>query len=219
MDLLYGPIVINLDSRPDRLAEMESEFLKLDGYFRRLSASTGGALGCIASHCHALELYLHETETGMTEAPAVMICEDDALFQTDRATLDQHIREFLSNPDAKVACLGFNAKVFEPWSPLFNRCREIQTRVCYIVKHEFARELNELWRQIYAVRISNKPAPWYEQAYRSLPISNPPIDIYRGDQSWKLLQQTTVFLTPKTRLVIQRPSYSDIEQRPVNYKV
>jgi GR25 family glycosyltransferase involved in LPS biosynthesis len=215
MEALYGPVVINLDSRPDRLEMMRSEFLKLNANFQRLSASTGGALGCIDSHCRALELFIqHESAT-----PAVMICEDDALFQTDRATLDQHIREFLSNPDAKVACLGFNARVFEPYSTLYNRCREIQTRVCYIVKREFARELNELWRQIYAMRISNKPTPWYEQAYRSLPISNPPADIYRGDQSWKLLQQTTVFLTPKTRLVIQRPSFSDIEQRHVNYKV
>ena len=213
MDRLYGPIVINLDSRPDRLKEASDEFAKISSNFQRLSASTGGATGCLDSHCRALELYLRTD----TQTPAVMICEDDVQFIANRTVNDQHIHEFLEQPWAKVACLGFNANRFEPYSQLFNRSREIQTRVCYIDKREFARELNNLWRQIHNARLTEKPLQWYDEVYRSIPMSNKTTDTYRGDQSWKILQQETVFLTPKTHLAIQRPSYSDIELSKVAY--
>uniref|UniRef100_A0A6C0DRA3 Glycosyltransferase n=1 Tax=viral metagenome TaxID=1070528 RepID=A0A6C0DRA3_9ZZZZ len=215
METVYGPIVINLDSRQDRLKITAGEFVSLSSNFQRLSASTGGATGCLDSHCRALENYL----AADTHKPAVMICEDDVQFTVSRPIIDQHIREFMEHPTAKVACLGFNAKRYEPYSSLYNRARDIQTRVCYIVKHEFAAELNQLWRQIYTARLSGKPLKWYDDVYRALPITNKTSDNYRGDQSWKILQQDTVFLTPKTRLAIQRPSYSDIELRNVNYRI
>jgi len=215
MEAIYGPIVINLDSRQDRLKITSEEFVKLGSNFQRLSASTGGATGCLDSHCRALENYLAVD----TYKPAVMICEDDVQFTVSKPIIDQHIHEFLESPTAKVACLGFNAKRFEAYSSLFNRARDIQTRVCYIVKREFAGELNQLWRQIYTARLSGKPLIWYDDLYRGLPITNKTTDNYRGDQSWKILQKDTIFLTPKIRLAVQRPSYSDIELRNVRYKV
>jgi len=215
METIYGPIVINLDSRTDRLQDAIREFGNLGSNFHRLSASTGGATGCLDSHCRALENYL----AADTYKPAVMICEDDVQFTVARPIIDQHISEFLEHPTAKVACLGFNSKRSEAYSSLFDRARDIQTRVCYIVKREFANELNQLWRQIYTARLSAKPLSWYDEIYRGLPVTNKTVDIYRGDQSWKILQQNTVFLIPKIRLAIQRPSYSDIELRNVQYKV
>lgn len=222
MDQLYGPLVINLDSRPDRLAEVTAEFKRLNiTQFRRVPASDGGGdggLGCLDSHCRCLEEFLQ------TDAPAVMICEDDPEFKCTRQELDAHINEFMADDHAQVACLGYNIKRAEPYptTHLFLRARDIQTRVCYIVKRSIAANLNALWRSIYQLRIS-KPAKnsknWYATAYKALPITNPGTDIYRGDQSWKILQQDHVFLVPKKRLVIQRPSYSDIEKRNVNYKV
>ena len=215
MDHLYGPILINLSSRQDRLNDATREFIHLGSKLQRLSASTGGATGCLDSHCRALENYL----AADTDRPAVMICEDDVQFMVSRPVIDEHIREFLGSPTAKVACLGFNANRFEPHSALFDRARDIQTRVCYIVKREFVSELNQIWRQIYTARLSGKPLKWYDDLYSALPITNKTDDTYRGDQSWKILQQETVFLTSKIRVAIQRPSYSDIELRDVNYTV
>ena len=226
MDKIYGPLVINLDKRKDRLETVTNEFKRMSiENIHRIAASTGGgdaALGCLESHCLCLEYFL---ETSGKEK-AVMICEDDALFKCDRQDLDKYIEEFLQDEGAEVACLGFNSKKNEiyPTTELFLRARDIQTRVCYIVKRSIATELNTLWRKICELR-KTKPAKhsvnWYSTAYNALPITNryPGIDMYRGDQSWKILQQDKIFLIPKTRLVIQRPCYSDIEKCNVNYRV
>jgi len=223
MDTLYGPYVINLDNRHDRLTQISQEFtrLKLKKFCRLPASSDSDApLACIDSHCRALEDFLKAP----SHASAVMICEDDAQFKCSRATLDTHINEFLANPDAVVAAFGYNSEVQEPYpeTPSFLRARDIQTRVCYIVKRDFVPILNNLWRRIYILRQKN-PAPkhsnWYTKAYNKLPIKNIVPDNLRGDQSWKILQQDHVFLVPKKHLVIQRPSYSDIEKRPVDYKV
>jgi hypothetical protein len=224
MDKVYGPLVINLEKRKDRLESVTNELKRMSiDNFRRIAASTGGGdagLGCLESHCLCLEDFL-ETNS---EEKAVMICEDDALFKCDRISLDKHIEEFLADEHAQVACLGFNSKKNEIYltTQLFLRARDIQTRVCYIVKRSIAAELNTLWRKICELRKSrDKSVNWYSTAYRALPITNngTNIDMYRGDQSWKILQQDHIFLIPKTRLVIQRPSYSDIEKRNVNYHV
>lgn len=212
---LFGPIVINLDSRPDRWREIISELTKVNLSPTRLSATPGGAIGCLDSHCKALELFL---KTG-NAADAVLIVEDDAQFNCDSQTLQNHIREFQEDTSAHVACLGYNARIAIPHSPRFHRSREIQTRVCYIVKRSIAIELLILWRQIQTAVANKTTLKWYENLFRSLPISNPPKDIYRGDQSWKILQQEYVFVIPTQRLVIQRPSYSDIEKQHVNYRV
>jgi GR25 family glycosyltransferase involved in LPS biosynthesis len=223
MDTLYGPYVINLDTRGDRFNQISQEFsrLKLKKFCRLPASSHSDApLACIDSHCRALEDFLKAP----SQSPAVMICEDDAQFKCSRATLDKHINEFLANPDAVVAALGYNSISQEPYpaTPSFLRARDIQTRVCYIVKRDFAPILNKLWRRIYALREkdpTSKKASWYSKAYNKLPIQNIVPDNLRGDQAWKILQQDYVFLVPKKHLVIQRPSYSDIEKRDVDYKV
>ena len=225
MDKIYGPLVINLDKRKDRLETVTTELKRMSiDNFHRIPASTGGGdagLGCLESHCLCLEDFLATNG----KEKAVMICEDDALFKCNRQDLDKYIEEFLQDEGAEVACLGFNSRKSEiyPTTQLFLRARDIQTRVCYIVKYSIATELNTLWRKICELR-KTKPAKhsvnWYSTAYKALPITNKdPPDIYRGDQSWKILQQNHIFLIPKTRLVIQRPCYSDIEKCNVNYRV
>jgi len=223
MDNVYGPYVINLDNRRDRFNQIIEEFSRLKfKKFCRLPASrhSDAPLACIESHCRALEDFLKAPG----QAPAVMICEDDAQFKCSRTTLDKHIDEFLHNPDAVVAAFGYNSVEQEPHhlTPNFFRARDIQTRVCYVVKRSFAPILNKLWRRIYTLR-QKDPAPkkanWYSKVYNNLPIKNIVPDNLRGDQSWKILQQDYVFLVPKKHLVIQRPSYSDIEKQNVDYKV
>lgn len=215
---LYGPLIINLDSRTDRLSQIDAEFKKLTMTYIRISASTGNPVNaCIDSHCRCLEEFLQNKEN------AVLICEDDAKFNIDKENLDIHINEFL-NSEADVLCLGYYASNPIIWSQLFNRSKDIQTRVAYIVKRQVAKELLDIWRRLYTFLIQN-PKPeinadnWYSKLYNNLPIKNKASDIYRGDQAWKLLQQKYYFLIPKSHIVVQRPSYSDIEKRFVDYKV
>jgi hypothetical protein len=215
---MYGPLLINLDTRTDRLAEAEKEFQKLSLNYIRIKATTdpNPILGCMDSHCRCLEQFLQTTYD------SVMICEDDIQFTTDKTTLNTHITEFL-NTEADVLCLGFYASNPTEWSSLFYRSNDIQSRVCYIVKRQIAKELHAIWRKLYMflIEINNKPSQnnWYSSIYKELPIKNKACDIYRGDQVWKILQQKYYFLIPKFHIAIQRPSFSDIERCFVNYKV
>ena len=215
---LYGPILINLDSRTDRLAQMDAEFKKLNMCYIRISASNDSAkpsLACIDSHCRCLEIFLQTT----TQA-AAFICEDDAEFKISRKELDTYICEFLHG-NADVLCLGYYSADAIPWSDFFSRTKDTQSRVAYIVKRKIAAELVNIWRKLYARLIYNpiQYKNWYSALYNDLPIKNKAKDIYRGDQAWKILQQKYYFIIPKIHAVVQRPSYSDIEKRFVDYKV
>jgi hypothetical protein len=212
---LYGPLVINLDYRTDRLEQIDNEFKKLNMTYTRVSASTDNipSLACIDSHCRCLEMFLQSSGQS-----AVFICEDDAEFKINRTQLDIYITNFM-NSGADVLCLGYYSSNHIQWSELFYRSKDIQNRVSYIVKRHIAAELINIWRNLYVSLIySPKQHSWYSKIYDRLPIKNKAKDIYRGDQAWKLLQQKYFFVIPKEHAVVQRPSYSNIEKRFVDYK-
>lgn len=216
MARIYGPVVINLDERVDRLSQMESEFADLGLNFIRMPASkhSNPALGCIDSHCRVLEDFLK------TDDDVVLVCEDDAQFKCRLQELEVYIKEFIKS-GAEVLCLGFYASNPTPYSKLFFRSNDIQNRVAYIVKREPAKELIKIWRKLYQLILSGdhitNPTNWYSTLYNRLPIINKAKDIYRGDQAWKICQQSLIFVIPEIHLVVQRESYSDIEKRVVNY--
>ena len=218
MDSLYGPLVINLDRRTDRLAEITSEFERLNLKFKRIPASTGngnGVLGCLESHCICLEEFLETNEE------TLMVCEDDALFKCTREELDRHVREFLSD-EAQVLCLGFVARKQEPYSNTFLRTKQVQTTACYIIKRVTAITLLTLWRKLILLIKENgdkNPNNWLAKDMSQIPDLAVIWNIYSADQAWVLIQQDTVFLIPRKHLVIQRASFSDIENRFVNYEV
>ncbi len=111
-------IVINLDSRTDRLAEMGEQLRKAgltfdDDRVIRLSASrpddrgefrTIGARGCFESHMHALNLALQR------KARSVLILEDDCDFRGNVSDVMQCLR---SNP-WNVFSGGYSARTGEP---------------------------------------------------------------------------------------------------------
>jgi len=217
MSKIYGPVVINLEKRKDRLKEISDEMKRLKLDFIHLPATentTNPALGCIDSHCRAIENFLK------TDNDLVFICEDDAKFLCKRADIDHHLIEFISSP-VDVFCLGFYAAQLTDFSSLFKRSNDIQNRVAYIIKRPVAEEILMVWRKLYALlctkeHLVNKNN-WYAIAYNSLPIKNKAVDIYRGDQAWKICQQTIRFVVPFKNMVVQRESYSDIEKRKVSY--
>ena len=215
MSKIYGPLVINLDKRVDRIREINKEFEQLNLTYIRFPATLNEknpALGCIDSHCRVLEEFLK------TEDDLVFVCEDDAQFKCSRVEIDKHMVEFVQSK-AQVFCLGFYVSDPKPYTNLFLRSSDIQNRVAYVVKREAAPELIQVWRKLYLLLITNghKKENSYEKEYMNLPIINKAADIYRGDQAWKLCQQSLIFVIPKKNMVVQRESFSDIEQKLVNY--
>lgn len=209
---LEGPYYINLDHRNDRRVLVENEFKKLniDSFVRVPAIYTQGkgSMGCLASHIKALE-------TVPSDNDAIWICEDDIEFKVDRYQLDSIIISFMTS-DASVLCLGYNSRNEKEYSPLLNHTKDVQTASCYIVKSSFRPILLNFWKTLLECRINNVTHP-SKHIYMSLPIHKAEYEF--NDQSWKVLQQSHIFVIPKIRCVIQRSSYSDIEQRDVDYGV
>lgn len=218
--VIYGPVLINLENRKDRLLESAVEFERLSTKFIRLQASESEdrAMACQDSHCRVLENFLKSDQIFQ----ACFICEDDAEFLCNKVELDAHVHEFLKNPYADALCLGYSSREHYDYSKLFFKTTDNQTRTAYIIKRSLAADLLDLWRRLYMLRITgnHKIEPnWYSTLFNSIPLKSHPIDIYRGDQCWKILQHTHRFLIPKKPLARQRPSYSDIERKHVNYEI
>ena len=217
MAKIHGPVVINLDERKDRLSQIEVEFKRVGLPFIRMRASShkNPALACIDSHCHVLENFLK------TKDDILFVCEDDAKFNCDKETIELHIKDFVQS-DAHVLCLGFYASNPIQISCLLYRSQDIQNRVAYIIKRQAVQTILTIWRGLYLLLITNEhlknPQNWYYKAYNNLQIKNKASDIYRGDQAWKICQQSLIFVIPEKHLVVQRESYSDIEKRVVDYQ-
>ena len=218
---IYGPIVINLDRRKDRLAHITRVFSKLDTHFIRLQATDfvdDPAMACHDSHCRALEAFLK------TDRQVCFICEDDLEFIVTKDEINTYINSFLDDPESEALCIGCISREHYAYSTqnnrLFYRTTDCQARTAYIIKRSLAKDLLILWRRLYVLRItgSHKNIPnWYSKLFSTCPLKTQPVDIYRGDQCWKILQQSRIFLIPNKWIAIQKASYSDIEQKQVDY--
>lgn len=208
--IMYSPFYINIDHRTDRKECIEEEFkrLNIETYLRipAIYIPENGAKGCLASHIKVLE-------TASLNDEAIWVCEDDIEFKVDRDTLDAHIKEFMES-DADILCLGYNSINEIEYSPLLYHTKDVQTTSCYIIKNKFRNILLEFWRSLY-ISIESGIEHDSKQIYVNLEIFK---NLYETcDQSWKVLQQSYIFVIPKIRCVIQRSSYSDIENRIVDY--
>jgi hypothetical protein len=219
MASIYGPVVINLDKRTDRLEETKKEFERLKFELVRFPATESSeslppSVACLDSHCLVLEEFIK------SDYNVVFICEDDVVFNCPRAEIDHYLVEFISSP-ADVLCFGFYAAQVMHHTALFNISNDIQNRVSYVVKRNAAKELLLIWRKLYTLLVTKEhiknPDNWYSNAYNNLPILNKASDIYRGDQAWKFCQQSLQFVLPKKQMAFQRKSYSDIEKAIVFY--
>lgn len=205
------PCYINLDSRADRKNETEEEFRKLDIHdsvrFPAIYNSRNGAIGCLESHIKVLENY-------DIDSPAIWICEDDVQFLVNRDVLNKYINEFMDS-SGDILCLGFNCRKTNPYLNSLLRVFDTQTTSSYIVKSSFRPILLDFWKE-FLDHIKNNKEHSAKAIYDRLSIWKTPT--YSAmDQSWKVLQQDYVFLIPNQKVLIQRPSYSDIENRVVEY--
>ena len=189
--------VINLATRPQRLASFEGEMSRLgirDVTRFDAIAEPDGMLGCARSHAACVERMVAESWS------AAMICEDDALFRISRARLDLLVDAFLDDPRAEVACLAYSHLEVEPYSSLFMRSTSTRGTACYILKASIAPDL---------LALSTEGIGRMERG-----------DVARGnrfDRIWEHLQRERIFLVPIERAAYQGPGYSDIQERHVNY--
>ena len=194
-DLVEG-LFINLAHRKDRREETEAELgrMGLKGVSRHdATLETNGHLGASRSHLAAVRK-LSKSVT----APLLMVLEDDAEFLCTPEELTSLLILFLRDSRFDVLCLGNN-----PWtrpvpvSPHFALTDDSSSAGCYVFKPRAAK----------LIAASHEDS--VEMLSRGADPSNAALD-----QRWKTLQRNQLFFCiPRAHVFIQRPSFSDIQNR------
>ena len=196
--LVGNHFYINLDERNDRMVHCENELKKI-GLDRpcRLSAvkTKHGIIGCGISHLRCIETAKKDN------LPHIAIFEDDIVIDKPNKLRNQVDRILKSGVEWDVLCLGGNA--FKPHKEVGDDYVIVNRMYCgtaYIVKQHYYDKLIENIRDglTKIMETGNRDFSW--------------------DAHWIQLQQQDRFLLVNTLTVYQRPDYSDIEKKEVNYK-
>jgi len=201
MDWFKHALFINLDDRVDRLDHALNEFDKMNMQVERVSAikNKHGAIGCTMSHIKCLQL------AKKREYEYVFICEDDITF-LDPQKLKENFELFQTHihENIKWDVLIVGGNNVPPYQKLTDFCSRVfscQTTTGYIVRKHFYDTLITNFKES-AENLMKHPENGREFA----------LDIY-----WKRLQQKHMWLMLTPPTVSQYESYSDIENRNVNY--
>ena len=162
------------------------------------SPDVNGALGCARSHASLMENFISE------DLDFALVVEDDIDFLVPEWRLLEVIAEFLNNPTLDVLCLA-NSNQIPPRriSPTLSITCSTQTAAAYLLKRRAAKPLLKKFRN--SVRLFGAGEPKRVAAI---------------DQQWKAVQRgRLIFAVPHEKIARQRPSFSDIEGRTVDYGV
>lgn len=199
MDLFKHSLFINLDDRVDRFEHALNEFEKINIQVERVSGikNKNGAIGCTMSHIKCLQIAKNR------DYEYVFICEDDITF-LDPKKLRENAEQFKAHMKSKWDVLIIGGNNVPPYEKISDYCARVfscQTTTGYIVQKHFYDTLIKNFKES-AEKLMRDPTNKREYA----------LDMY-----WKRLQKQHmwVMLTPPT--VTQYESYSDIEERNVNY--
>lgn len=191
---------INLESRTDRKQFFENQMKMIGFPAKRFNAvkHNFGALGCSLSH---LALLRHAKTNNLDH---ILIMEDDIMFLNPQMFIT-NLNNLLSNhKDFDVLLIAGNN--MGTYTRLDNFCVKItkcQTTTGYLVKKHY-----------YDKLIEN-----VEIGINNLILNNALTNSFAIDQYWGSLQLADKWylLTPLT--VSQKPDYSDIEKRFINYNL
>lgn len=188
---------INLDSRPDRREQIESECTKMGIAVDRFPAlqSVGPCQGCTLSHINVLQL---ARDRGYA---AILVLEDDFEFLVSKEVVDDVLANLPDDYD--VVMLSYNLLQSEPYNDRFVRVLEAQTASGYIVHSKFYERLLTTLNEGYAGFLANPETHW----------------IYINDQYWKSLQPTSRWYASRIRIGKQRAGWSDLGGAFVDYGV
>jgi len=189
---------INLESRPDRQAKFEIEMKKLGWNAVRFNAikQKSGALGCSMSH---LTLLKYAKSNNLDH---ILILEDDITFLYPDIFIN-NLNNFLSSEKSFDVLLlaGNNMGPYERINDYCVKIKKCQTTTGYLVQSNYFDKL-----------INN-----IEEGLNYLSNNLNRLNDFAIDQYWNKLQllDNWLLLTPLT--VTQRPDYSNIEKRVINY--
>ena len=202
MELFKHTFFINLESRVDRLENVQKELRRMGIIGERINAvkSKVGGIGCTLSHIRCLE------EAKQRGYEQVFICEDDIKF-TDPELFKQQLQKFSNNKEIQWDVLLVGANVVPPYQRVGDYCARVfsaQTTISYVIKKEMYDVLLENFKESCNLQMRHP----VQQG-----VSNP----YALDMWWKRLQPQYFWwiITPLT--VTQYESYSNIENRTTNY--
>jgi glycosyl transferase family 25 len=157
-----------------------------------------GAVGCTMSHIKCLEL------AKQRDYEYVFICEDDITFRNPEL-FKRNLQRFYENDDINWDLLIIGGNNVPPFQQVTEYCARVfycQTTTGYVVKKHYYDTLLKNFRESAngLIREPNNPST------------------YALDMYWKRLQLQDFWymITPPT--VTQYESYSDIENRNVNYE-
>jgi glycosyl transferase family 25 len=189
---------INLDTRPDRKIFFENQMKLVGLKATRFNAikNTNGAIGCSLSHLNLLQYAKKHN------LDHILIMEDDIMFLNPQIFI-QNINNFLSKHDNFDVLLIAGNNMGE-YKRIDDNCVKIsncQTTTGYLVKKHYYDKLIDNFKTGIQHFIKNV----------NLKLQ------YAIDQYWCSLQclDNWYLLTPLT--VSQKPDYSDIEKKTINY--
>jgi GR25 family glycosyltransferase involved in LPS biosynthesis len=206
--------IINAEHRSDRKAECLLELKKIgltppnDIFFKAKYINNLGARGCALSHAMVLSEYLFNNDL-----PFALVLEDDFQFISPHE-LNNTINNAIKYSNIwDVFLLGHNQAVPIEKISTDNILRVInsQTTSGYIVNRTCAPKIIEVFFRSAELlkNYSNLPSPNKEIARHHV----------SADIIWKELQLVYTFAATFPSIINQRISYSDIENKIVDYGV
>ena len=185
---------INLDSRSDRKEQFEQECKKMNLKVERFSAikHEKGIIGCGESHLIVLK------NARDLKLESVTIFEDDFQFLISPEEYSHILSNLPDNYD--VVMLSYNLRQTEPFNHLFGKAIAAQTTSGYIVHSRFYDKLISNWEEGLVLLKQHHP---YEYGK------------YELDGYWKLLQPKSNWYYSLKRVGVQRPSFSNIDNKDV----
>jgi GR25 family glycosyltransferase involved in LPS biosynthesis len=196
-ELIQHHFYINLDCRIDRKEKCEEELKKIGLTPNRFPAikTKQGIVGCGISHLRCLE-YAKENKL-----PYITIFEDDIVITKPNQVKNIVNRILDNNVEWDVLCLAGNS--FKPHKEECDDYVVVSRMYCgtaYIVKEHFY--------DILIDNIRDGLTKILETGLRD----------YSWDAHWIQLQRTHRFLLINPLSIYQRPDFSDIEKKNVDYK-
>jgi glycosyl transferase family 25 len=193
-DAIERVVYINLDERVDRKLQVQQELLKVfpAEKIKRFAAirTDFGGIGCTMSHIAVLEMAKREGWSN------VLIVEDDFVWASRIDTSSVILKRLMSNPyDAIV--LGGTLIRCDMASLKLESC---QSTTAYIVDRSYIDRMLEN----------------YKEGLQKLQETGD-YPTYALDQYWKRLHASGRWYIVMPIMGAQRPGYSDIEKRNVNY--
>ena len=190
MELIEKVVYINLEKRTDRLEQIQKELsIFPPEKVQRFNAISHekGAIGCFMSHIAVLEVAISQNWKN------VLIVEDDMQWSNFSEVI---LRSLLSQPYDVIGLGG----TFVKYNKDTYKASFFSTATAYVISNHY-----------YSVLLEN-----FKQGCQKLIQSYEPPK-YALDRYWQQIQARDNWYIIMPPICIQRPSYSDIEKKDVDY--